>query len=886
MSQDPNLDSVIRKVDKNEKAATSQKIVIVDKDKNKILTSKPFFGAGSHYYYLISTTDDSSNVSIYKGLECNVTNFSSGKEIDLIVDYKVRCSAANADKVSLSLCGNDTPIYELNKKLRSFINELAEVRVLRLIDNFAVEEKKLVEDLSKKVKEKIGLEFEAKISRHHSSEIQAYEKEKEAKRRKEITSQLKPFSPPPFQVNVRVTDYDEDLNLHISVVLEVDDENQEAAIDNHGYEDKLATLIRDETKRHFLANVKLQQFLFNLQSDVSQSLTLSLKASLSLKGRKVGYLFLNSESISLIKNRLLLEESLSIEKYPVSCRIKGYDNSITVLNDLQLVLKDAGKYAIAVTSQQIPDISGKPSLNRWIETKLESTIKTLLLSKTYVDVLLGFEEVELDSEVKLSSASYSKRTKSYSSEIRSKLSQDLENIGYFVQHILSVPDLEPFKLKGECEIKTGERDYATKDNNVSVKLDTSVILKIESLEKIKNRLTPNNLLQTQIQEAIHTTISLCLTSIEPERFYLRFYNADIEQSENKSLELELIEKVKEKLEKEFFASVSSVIPKTVDNEIIELVKELLVAKSPFEIQIKALKGGDPVTYQGDFRVSGITKEKWETLQAQLQSWTGTRKSFLKSVSRLQEQISDIAIQDNTETEIEEKDRKIKAIQAKANGIEEIKKAIEKYLGSKLATFVGNQLKYTDLDQRDRIEKVFNSWINDPDEYGSIPNQFGLQIAIYSFERDRTSVEKLAFDARTSLEIQQIEAAKAHGETRAMHLLKRQQELERLYQKRLMLIDGEDNDQEIEELDKKIKKIQDQIGTPSLESMNTALEKIEPQSSGGQGWDVIAERYGLSESTNQNKTSISGSTRKESSKRDDINDEEKEKSTIDIDSEDS
>jgi hypothetical protein len=847
MLQDRNLDNVIRKVGKNTKATSGQKMVIVDKINNKILLKKPLFSSSDVEYYLLNTS--SEDTCICEDLRLKVIDFANGKEIDLIIDYEIQCSQNKAEQVALALSGNNSPVDELDKKLKSLVKELTKSRVLQLIDDFSVEKEKLVRDLKLKVKDTIGLEFEVKISYNNSNIIQDYEKKKEEKRKeeeekrkKEIASQLRVFSPNPFQVSVKVSDYDEDLNLLIQVVLEIEEEQQLAAIDNHGYEDKLVIIIREETKRYFLANVKLHQFLFSLQDDVSQRLKtdIDLRKSLSAKGRKIGRLFLTSESISLVKNRLSLEESLSIEQYPVLCRIKGYDGNITILNDLQLKLEDAGKYAIAVTSQQIPLNSGKPSLNKWIEAKLHDIIKSTLLSETYIQVLLGFDESENRGKEQPNYTS-SKQTRRYSEEIKDLLAKELKNIGYKEKYIASLPDLEPFRLsEREHEFQTGEREYVTKNAKVKVKLNTSAVLMIKSLANIKDvyvRLTPTNSLQEQIENAIHNTVSNHLTAIDPERFYLYFNDSD--QNEDKTLEQELIEKVKAMLKEEFSALVSRVIHKTIDTEIIELVKGLRTAPMTFEIKTKPLKGGEPIIYRGGFKVDGYRKEKWETLLGKLQYW----------------------------------------IKTNANVNEEIEKAIETYLGSKLDTLLDSQLKYTELNQRDSLENVFNSRINDPNDQGSIPNQFGLQIAIFSFTRSRTDIEEMTFGAQTDLEKLKIKAAISHAETRASLFDRRQKEIDKLYEKRYKLIDSEDSEEEIKELDKKIQDIQKEIGSPSLEAMDNALKKINPKDSERRGWDVFAEGSVVSEPSTQSMSSTNSATRKNLSEHEVIKDEEQEHSTI-------
>ncbi|MDJ0902168.1 MAG: hypothetical protein QNJ55_25535 [Xenococcus sp. MO_188.B8] len=838
MNQKRSLDKVIKKVDKQFKTNSSaEEIIIIDKSKKQII-SKPsllsgLFGGDNLVYYRVASNQSASNFAICKGLVHTVSDFATGNELDIFIDYRARCSPEKAAKVALALLSDDSPVEELDRKILAWVDEIVSYRAAQFIDNYLTESKRLEEKLQNKAKNEVGLSLEVKISAQDETALHEISLQGIINR-----GELKPFSPPPIDFDIKVSDYDDDLKLHLNIVLEVDEDRKRAAAENYGRESLLITLVKEEVRKYLLNYVTLHKLFYELQSSVSEEVRKRLNQSLVSKGRKVGYLSLSTESQSTIRERLALNEFWEIKDYLVQCSIKGYDKPINVKNTLQLQLKNIGKYCSAVAARQIHlDKEGKPDLDNWAKNKLDTIVKPLLLEKEYVDILLDFEPLVQDTNDTSNSISYS-------TTVRKQMEDAAISIGYSVWHIVSVPDLEALKFKDKCTLDTGERDYSTRDANVNVKLRVIADVKIDNLRRVNHLLNPENPLKGQMEEAIHEAASRYLNGIEPERFYMRFSSYDEGLDETQSVEQDLIKVITQELKDSFHATVTTVIPKMGNTAIISLFSDLRGQTGAFKIEVDSLGGGETVKYQGNFHVLSVEKNSWYKFQSKFQSRLEPRNLLLENIPKLHEDSSRIIRNEDSQEEFGEINDQIRFIQKEASGINDLKEAIEIYLKAKLDTLSNDELQYFSFDKRDLIEKVFNQWVNDSKNLGSILNQFGLILEIFSVSRTLTELESLRSDTRKELRKKEIASSSLHIEARDKYIGRLQQERDKLYDKRFKLIDQEDNKEELEELNKKIKFIEKEILTPSLEDADSKLKQTESEKPQTKGFHDIAQQMNL------------------------------------------
>ena len=536
---------------------------------------------------------------------------------------------------------------------------------------------------------------------------------------------------PPLEITVHVSDSDESLDLTIQTKLSIVDQVKAISYSNNSGTIQLTNLLKEEIKKYLQSNITISQFCYELKDKVRDALVAHLNQVLADKGRKIDRLNLDS----MIDNSSLTPKQLVRVECEVECEVQKYSDPIYVENIiLMLPLK---------TAIYKPNEAYK--LEAWVESKLEQIIKPLLLEKKYIDVLLGYEDI--------------------AEKIKNQMTEEAKAIGYELNQIVSVPNLEHLELKEDFDLEVETTEFLTNDANVKVKLGISATAKITDFIKIQDYLKPKVEVKEIIEEAISRTISQCLTNISPERYYIRFYQAGINEEgevEQQSVEEELIEAIKLELEKRFSAEVNRVTIHIYDTEIAKHFKELYGQIGHFEVELSSLTGTErPVKYKGDFQIESVDPNSWYKFQS----------------------------------------RKPK--------IEDISQSIIRSLEAKLTAFSQDDLTYTDLDYLSNIEFLINKW--------AIPNvrhQFGVIIIITNLYRERT--KELDEKSIESREVRSLMAAQKRESVLA--------ELEKLRQKRLQIIDQEDNEDELEDIDKKIDAIEKALSS-YLEEAEKNVRKL-------------------------------------------------------------
>ncbi|MDZ8260411.1 hypothetical protein [Nostoc sp. ChiQUE01b] len=773
MSQVYPLDKVIRKVDAATKANFSnrEKIVIIDSRSKEIISGWKRLVTGNLAYYLVANTNDAANITECKALICQLKDFANDREVTISINYQASCQPGNEEKVAQSLCGDHKPGEQLAEKIQSYIDKFSRSKAADFIENYSIN--KLIElqnFVQNEVTQEVGLKFDLRLSLANEE-------------------YLKPFSTGLIQFPVHVRDCTDDLDLQMQIELIVDEQNKIKALANFGKEVLLVNLVEEEVKKYLLENITLHRFCYELKNTVSNEVIAYLNKSQSLinKGRKVRFLSLASNSVSSLP-----EEIVEIQ-YDVECKYQGYPEPkpIFIKNTIQMLLNNIGKYRLAQS----------PNLEVWVKSKLERIVKPLLLYKEYIDILLDFEPI--------------------AAKIRADMEEAAKPLGYEIKHIVSRPNLKIIEVIKGFNIEIEETNLATKDANVKVKVSTFVAGKIENPREIKDYLSPDVDLEGLIKQAIHNAVREVLHSIEPERYYLRFYFPAVDEQgkliEEKSVEQELIDKIKEVLEQSFYAKVSTIIPKPLNTEITERYQELYEKIGSFEFEVPSLNGDEaPVEFEGDFQIQGVEKNSWYIFQSRLPR------------------------------------------------INDIKQSIEKSLKAKLNTLDDEILQYTDTENLLLLEDFINQWINNPVGRGSIANQFGLEISIGNLSRSRTAIEESRSKVRQEMQHVELDDALAHLTARRNQIAAQKQiaaqtheakslELSKLYEQRARILALPDNEDELEELNTKINDLVKEIPTPSLEEAKKKLNLLKPEKPKSKSLGEVTQQ--ITRLTNKNNPAI-------------------------------
>jgi hypothetical protein len=326
--------------------------------------------------------------------------------------------------------------------------------------------------------------------------------------------------------------------------------------------------------------------------------------------------------------------------------------------------------------------------------------------------------------------------------------------------------MEPLKLTKDFSLKVEKDNFETKTSQVMVRLEIIVDAKIEDLKKIEGLINSRVDVKYEMQKAVERVARAFLHTIEPERFYMRFeYTDDEHPEEEYSLEEEIENCVKNTLESEpFYANVRSVTPNFLETEITRRYKKLQGENKicPFKFEVVSLRGGEPVTFQGDIQVERVHKDMWLIFQS--------RKYEL----------------------------------------EQIKNALENHLKAQLETCSSEVLQYETSEDRERLQSALNTWGNN-----YTIEQFGLVVSIKNVSRKSTELERIK-NEKYQLDLK-LEKERLEEQTRKMFApLLKQLDAPAL---------GKGNEQEIKRIDDKISEPQSSGDVPLVSAVGVDYTKL-------------------------------------------------------------
>jgi hypothetical protein len=727
MSQRYPLDPVIRRVNYSELPkpnSTSKKGVMLDKT-GKHLPKKPLFGEVR--CYLVSALDFArGEIS-----GCKIEDISTGLAISLQVTYEVSCQLEQAVQVVQALHDGPHPGAVLEEFICRWLREFASSQKHKdepFIQGYFHGIKKQAEDkLKQRAKEDIGLMLEARLSLKHADKIKQLQ----------IHSQFFP---------VRVKDYSEELSLKIAeAMLQVNEDKKIYIVATNEQESQLQQLLQEKIGVFLRENVILQEFVYQLNGQLRDKLVTYLNDHFLLKrGRKISYLALESSDIGSLRP----EESL-LFKYEIECSIKHCPEPIRVEHEVLMNLTDIGQYR----ATRIDD------LKNWLFKKVEKITQTLLLNMQYADLILDFEKKSDDP-------------KKIENQIKAKVKQEANSIGYDVEHLFIIPNLEPITLKRDGIFLEEEGEFVTKDTRVKGRLKIVVKAEVNNLDSLKDYLSPHKSVLNEIKRVIFEQAQLLIHDIEPERFYMRFSVHDSDQ-EKVSVEQLLREEITQKLAHTFSLTSISVMPKA-DQENDTLAKRFHALQESFhdfQVETSPIREGgneESITFTGKFKVWTVCD--WHTFQ-------------INNYQSLEKEIVDI------------------------------KEVLQRDIKATLETVPSHLIRYKEQKTKTEVLKTFNYSVK------RITKQFGLMVEIVNIERSLTQSEQLAVTVRDDHHQRALKRLKIENQMAEQTNQADLQKLESLHQQEQELIAAslDEDDPALENVRKQIQEIRGANPTYAIES---------------------------------------------------------------------
>lgn len=724
MPQTRPLDLIIRKVEKGTKpASAASKVVVIDCGRKKAVPKAPLFGTAK--YFLVSNTDDARHVAEGRGPVCHVADFETRREIGVAVSYQARVRPGNEERAAEALFDESHPGLALDGLLRKWVAAFTDRDPGGFIDNYYEQRKELQQFIVREAEAEAGLTLRVSLALDGEEALET-------------------VTVGPTRSTVRLKDSDQGQELRLTAELVVDEADKVNAVLSMREENSLEPRVVKAAREYLAAHVTLHEFSTAMNSErFKAALRDWLDAALRRTGRRVRHLALESPATRLVPDQHKFFEL----QHSVKCGIPEFPDPVEINNTLQMKLIDVALYqAIAPT---------EPA--EWIRKALDRVVSEELFGKKYINLLLDFRESEADAHGPAAVRVADNGGQKIAFAIKARMRAEADSIGYRLEHFISQPRLAPYILLDNFTIEP-EGTFATKIPDVHVRLRIAITAKINDLNDVKDYLNRREDVQTAMGKAALAEATQYLHSIDPSDFYMNFsFSKDADAP---TIEECLAERIRARLEKQFKAHVVSVVPKPLDDELVERLKALQRSLCPFTAEVSPLRSGETFVFEGDFQITGVNPDGWHVFQS------------------------------------------------RASGIEEVKATVVKSIRACLANRSDEELRHP----RGGLDGLGMEVEQDVNR--RLVKGYGLMMSITTFSRSRTDSEEGVSQVEAAYSRERLAGIAASIKFYTDMRESQSEQLQRLLRRREEIVIAEENEAELEEMDKKIEDLQKKLAANS------------------------------------------------------------------------
>jgi len=555
------LYAVIRRATRDARAATrAEKVVILDPRRRQIVednwrTRNILFS--DFEYYLVLNTNDPRNMA-QGSVPVKVSDLVTNRALSLSVSYSATCTPGNEQRLAIAMCGGTRPGEIFHTLIAKWVNEFAGTQPGAFIEQFFNRKDALKTYITNHALSEAGLTLGVDVSPDGLGDVS-----------QAISVELK-------DLPVRLRDRDAGQQLTLSTQLIIDEPSKINAYLYQPSNEQWTTWVSETVSNYLAENVSLDEFCTGLnRGPVWAGLMSYLDSGLKMAGRRLAFLRLEGKWDRQGERLEFYESHINVEY-----RIQGYSEPITIKCTVQMILRNRALFLN----------SGASAPEDWLNTNLQEVVKLALFGKKYIDLLLRFNSLER--------------------EIKTKLSFRAAAIGYDIQQLITIPDLEEYTLLENITTEIYE-EFSAKDSRSRVKLKLIIIARIRQLQDVADYLNRDQDVRKKMREAILEETRQLLHTIDLARLYMRFYFTEKVGEETVAKLLE--DKIRDVLTQKFKAEISTVTLH-LETPYDRLLREIAQKIRVFSVTISGPRDIGAVTITGDFQVLAIHSDYWEKFQ--------------------------------------------------------------------------------------------------------------------------------------------------------------------------------------------------------------------------------------------------------------------------------
>jgi len=716
MTNSINLDKVIRRLDGQAATPVEGEQAVVTIDRRTGRAVRKTFGrrlAGNYVDYLI--TNDCNPAASGGGKLSSYYVRDAQKERTLALDIGVSacsCPQGSEEKAAESLHGESSPSRVFAGLLERWVLEfIAPGEEGRFIDTYDAVRGALESHLTRRARAQTGLVLLPKVSLSGEATVG----DRAAVPREIVVG--------PVEMGVRLQDYKQQQSLSVEAGLKLDEREYVRAYVFQERQESPEELFKRHLRDYFEQHVTFKRFSHELEyPHLKQPMLQALSAALLQVGRRVRFInFSPGEGKTTKPPR----EFIAVT-FPYNHSIPGRAQPVIIHNTVQLYCDNSVAFLA----------SGVDDLEAWVKGTLNFILKRHLIGKSYVDLLLRFEPLEQN--------------------IKRELTARVADVGYKVDHLVSIPHLEELDLVNPFDLSFDDT-FETRLDKFEVQLKFDLRLRIPDLQTVETYLNRDENVKDGIRAAVLSETRRLLRNIHPERFYLHFNRPNDEAKEpaERPAVKDLIdEEIRKNLKLKFGAEPLALTTRVGRTDLTDRYNELCFVIREFRVSIEPHdpQGTESLALTGNFEVRGVYPDSngWQRFS-----------SMRLDLDGLQMQL-------------------------------------QNHLKSELKTYYQSEFMFQNQVARQQVFKVVESYAT---QY--MRREFGLVVHLTNLDRNTTEAEMSHRGLLREVEDEKLNAAREHGKLLV-------EKIKVLKKRRTILLLSPDDKEELAEIDDNIRILEEEL----------------------------------------------------------------------------